>query len=135
MTATSRWAYRSALARAESRGMHRRRDVPGVDPQHVHVSIRQGALVIEGERRDTLYTLAGDFRRTERRYGRFHRTVPLPGGLDTGKATASMADGVLQVAFARSGSSARMPSGVNHCQAMPRCALPVSKLATTPCWK
>jgi succinate dehydrogenase/fumarate reductase flavoprotein subunit len=32
LTATSRWAYRSALARAESRGMHRRRDRPGADP-------------------------------------------------------------------------------------------------------
>jgi succinate dehydrogenase/fumarate reductase flavoprotein subunit len=28
MIATSRWAYRSALARAESRGMHRRSDRP-----------------------------------------------------------------------------------------------------------
>jgi succinate dehydrogenase/fumarate reductase flavoprotein subunit len=33
LTATSRWAYRSALARAESRGMHRRRDRPGDDPR------------------------------------------------------------------------------------------------------
>jgi succinate dehydrogenase/fumarate reductase flavoprotein subunit len=32
LTATSRWAYRSALARTESRGMHRRRDVPKTDP-------------------------------------------------------------------------------------------------------
>jgi succinate dehydrogenase/fumarate reductase flavoprotein subunit len=32
LTATSRWAYRSALARAESRGMHRRRDMPDADP-------------------------------------------------------------------------------------------------------
>ncbi|MGH7310954.1 MAG: FAD-binding protein [Candidatus Rokuibacteriota bacterium] len=32
LTATSRWAYRSALARAESRGMHRRRDRPDRDP-------------------------------------------------------------------------------------------------------
>ena len=31
LTATSRWAYRSALARAESRGMHRRPDRPGAD--------------------------------------------------------------------------------------------------------
>jgi succinate dehydrogenase/fumarate reductase flavoprotein subunit len=31
LTATSRWAYRSALARAESRGMHRRRDMPDAD--------------------------------------------------------------------------------------------------------
>ncbi len=32
LTATSRWAYRSALARTESRGMHRRRDMPSTDP-------------------------------------------------------------------------------------------------------
>jgi succinate dehydrogenase/fumarate reductase flavoprotein subunit len=32
LTATSRWAYRSALARAESRGMHRRRDLPSAHP-------------------------------------------------------------------------------------------------------
>jgi succinate dehydrogenase/fumarate reductase flavoprotein subunit len=32
MTATGRWAYRSALARAESRGMQRRRDKPAADP-------------------------------------------------------------------------------------------------------
>jgi succinate dehydrogenase/fumarate reductase flavoprotein subunit len=32
LIATSRWAYRSALARTESRGMHRRRDLPEVDP-------------------------------------------------------------------------------------------------------
>jgi succinate dehydrogenase/fumarate reductase flavoprotein subunit len=32
LTATSRWAYRTALARDESRGMHRRRDRPEVNP-------------------------------------------------------------------------------------------------------
>jgi succinate dehydrogenase/fumarate reductase flavoprotein subunit len=33
LTATSRWAYASALARAESRGMHRRLDLPEADPE------------------------------------------------------------------------------------------------------
>jgi succinate dehydrogenase/fumarate reductase flavoprotein subunit len=32
MTATSRWMYESALARPESRGMHRRDDIPYIDP-------------------------------------------------------------------------------------------------------
>ena len=35
LTATSRWAYRSALAREESRGMHRRRDMPSTAPGFV----------------------------------------------------------------------------------------------------
>jgi len=33
LTASSRWAYASALARAESRGMHRRLDLPEADPE------------------------------------------------------------------------------------------------------
>jgi succinate dehydrogenase/fumarate reductase flavoprotein subunit len=33
LTASSRWAYASALARAESRGMQRRLDVPQADPE------------------------------------------------------------------------------------------------------
>ncbi len=35
LTATSRWAYASALARRESRGMHRRVDLPAADPDFV----------------------------------------------------------------------------------------------------
>ena len=35
LTATGRWAYYSALARAESRGMQRRLDAPGTDPVFV----------------------------------------------------------------------------------------------------
>jgi succinate dehydrogenase/fumarate reductase flavoprotein subunit len=35
LTATSRWAYASALARAESRGMQRRLDFPAADPDLV----------------------------------------------------------------------------------------------------
>ncbi len=32
LTASSCWAYRGALARTESRGMHRRRDMTTTDP-------------------------------------------------------------------------------------------------------
>jgi succinate dehydrogenase/fumarate reductase flavoprotein subunit len=35
LTATSRWAYASALARAESRGMQRRLDMPAATPEFV----------------------------------------------------------------------------------------------------
>ncbi len=32
MIATGRWAYRAALRRTESRGMHQRTDFPDLDP-------------------------------------------------------------------------------------------------------
>jgi succinate dehydrogenase/fumarate reductase flavoprotein subunit len=36
MTATARWMYRSALARTETRGMHKRLDFPALDPTQHH---------------------------------------------------------------------------------------------------
>jgi succinate dehydrogenase/fumarate reductase flavoprotein subunit len=47
LTATSRWAYRSALARTESRGMHRRRDLPGADPRLVCSILTRGLDTVE----------------------------------------------------------------------------------------
>jgi succinate dehydrogenase/fumarate reductase flavoprotein subunit len=53
LAATSRWAYTSALARAESRGMQRRIDLPATDPQFVcafevtgldHIEVKRSAI-------------------------------------------------------------------------------------------
>jgi succinate dehydrogenase/fumarate reductase flavoprotein subunit len=42
MLATSRWMYRSALARTETRGMHKREDHPGLDPAQRHHLVSAG---------------------------------------------------------------------------------------------
>ena len=52
LTASSRWAYRSALARAESRGMHRRRDRPDPDPAFACLFQASGLDRIEISRQD-----------------------------------------------------------------------------------
>lgn len=61
MTATARWMYRSALARTESRGMHRREDWPAADPAQRH-HVLSGGL-------DTVWT------RTQR--APWHAAAPL----------------------------------------------------------
>jgi HSP20 family protein len=74
-------------------------DLPGISKDNVKIDVQDGALVIQGERREER-TEGEDqqgFRRSERRYGSFYRTVPLPDYVDTQKAEARMKDGVLNI--------------------------------------
>ena len=74
-------------------------DLPGVAKDGVKVDIHEGMLTIQGERREER-TEGGEqqgFRRTERRYGSFYRSIPLPDGADAEQAQARMKEGVLEI--------------------------------------
>jgi HSP20 family protein len=74
-------------------------DLPGVAKDGVHVDIQEGMLTIQGERREER-TEGGEqqgFRRSERRYGSFYRSIPLPDGADAEQAQARMKEGVLEI--------------------------------------
>lgn len=74
-------------------------DLPGVPKENVKIEVQDGALVLQGERREER-TEGGEqegFRRTERRYGSFYRVIPLPEGADAEQAQAQMKDGVLEI--------------------------------------
>ena len=74
-------------------------DLPGVPKDNVKIDIHEGLLSIQGERREDR-TEGGEqqgFRRTERRYGTFFRTIPLPEGAEADNAQANMKDGVLEI--------------------------------------
>ena len=74
-------------------------DLPGIPKDAVKIDIHDGSLIVQGERSEESRDEDKDqgFRRTERRYGSFYRTIPLPEGADTGKANASMKEGVLEI--------------------------------------
>jgi HSP20 family protein len=79
-------------------------DLPGISRDSVNVEIQRDRVLVDGERKDDFASgNAPGFRRSERSYGPFHRTVPLPDGVDPDSAQASMRDGVLEI-------SLRMPS-------------------------
>jgi HSP20 family protein len=76
-------------------------DLPGVPKDNVKIDIHEGMLTIHGERREER-TDGGEgqgFRRSERRYGSFYRSIPLPEGVQSENAQARMKDGVLEISI------------------------------------
>jgi HSP20 family protein len=72
-------------------------DLPGLKKEDVKVETIDNQLVIQGERRQEHEEHDGGSWRSERRYGSFYRSIPLPDGAETERARAEFKDGVLQV--------------------------------------
>lgn len=72
-------------------------ELPGVAPDDVEVSLEENVLTITGERRFYDGREADDFRRVERRFGRFHRAIRLPERVDSDKVDATYDNGLLLI--------------------------------------
>ena len=72
-------------------------ELPGLKAEDVKVEVTDDALVIRGERKSEREHRHGQAYRSERRYGEFYRSIPLPQGVEAEKAKAEFHDGVLQV--------------------------------------
>lgn len=74
-------------------------DLPGLGVDDVIVEVEDGVLTISGERREEREVDEDGFRRTERRYGRFTRSIALPEGAQEDEVQASFNNGVLEIAI------------------------------------
>jgi HSP20 family protein len=73
-------------------------ELPGVKPEDVKVSVEDDMLVLEGERSEKKEEEGeGGVRRSEIRYGKFYRAIPLADGAKTEEAQAKFEHGVLRV--------------------------------------
>lgn len=72
-------------------------ELPGIDPKNVQIDIEQDAIVLRGERESNFDDGRGGFRVSERSYGSFYRTIPLPQGADPNQANARFHNGVLEI--------------------------------------
>jgi HSP20 family protein len=72
-------------------------DLPGMRKEDVHLEVHDDYLVLSGERHQEQEQNEQGWYRSERSYGQFYRTVPLPEGVDANQAKASFKDGVLEV--------------------------------------
>lgn len=95
--------YRPAAdIRENERGYLMAFDLPGLTDKDVKVEVRDGTLMISGERkRDTTGTKDG-WTRTERSYGRFFRSFSLPKEVDATKIEAQVEHGELHLFLPKS---------------------------------
>ena len=61
------------------------------------MDVTDDTVTIQGERQQEEETEHGGVYRSERRYGSFYRTIPLPEGAITDQAKASFTNGVLEI--------------------------------------
>lgn len=74
-----------------------RADLPGLKKDDVSIELTDDSLIIQGERREEHEEDRDGYYRSERSYGSFYRTVPLPEGAITESAKANFNDGVLEI--------------------------------------
>ena len=77
-------------------------DLPDVKKEDVRVSVENGILAVEGERRMEKEENGKKFHRIERSYGKFIRRMGLPTDVDQQKVEANFKDGVLNVHLPKS---------------------------------
>ena len=72
-------------------------ELPGLTKDDVKVECSPEGIIIEGEKKQEVEKEEGGVHRSERSYGHFYRTIPMPEGAEVEKAKAEFKDGVLQI--------------------------------------
>lgn len=97
---TSRWM---PLADIQDAGDHflLEVDVPGVKAEDINVTMEDGVLNIEGERRHEERTEEKGYSRIERSFGSFHRRFSLPETANADAIDAKVDNGVLRITIGK----------------------------------
>lgn len=74
-------------------------DLPGLKQDDVKVEVIDDQLIIQGERKREHEENRQGFRRSERSYGSFYRSIPLPEGANVDQTQAQFNNGVLEVSI------------------------------------
>jgi HSP20 family protein len=72
-------------------------ELPGLEAKDVHVEILEDQIVLSGELKKESEIKEDNYYRSERQYGHFERTVPLPERVKDAEAKAQFKNGVLTV--------------------------------------
>ena len=74
-----------------------RAEVPGMDKDDINITLSNGLLTIQGEKKHEKKEEKENYRFVESRYGSFSRSFRIPPGVDAKKIEANYKNGVLKV--------------------------------------
>jgi HSP20 family protein len=77
--------------------IHLKLEIPGMESKDLDVQVTAEAVSISGERRSETKTEENGVTRSEFRYGKFQRVIPLPARIDNQAVQAEYKDGILQL--------------------------------------
>ena len=75
--------------------IHLKLELPGMVPHDLDVQVTREAIMISGERKSESKSEENGMTRSEFRYGRFSRTIPLPTRIDNTNVQSEYKDGIL----------------------------------------
>ena len=91
------------LQKAPAEGEYQiKAEIPDVKKEDVKVTLEEGVLTIQGERKQEKEEKGKRYHRVERSYGRFVRSFTLPDVVDEEKVKAEFKDGILNLALPKS---------------------------------
>ncbi|MBS1213039.1 MAG: heat shock protein Hsp20 family [Proteobacteria bacterium] len=79
-------------------------DLPGVDPEHIDVTMENGILTLKGERDTEAKSRREGYKRIERVFGTFYRRFSLPDTADAEGIGAKCRNGVLEIVIPKKSS-------------------------------
>jgi HSP20 family protein len=74
-------------------------ELPGLEEKDVEVTVDKGVLTIKGEKKSEREQKEKDFYLTERSFGSFRRSFPVPDDVNEDKISANFDKGVLRIAL------------------------------------
>ncbi|WP_416666629.1 Hsp20/alpha crystallin family protein [Egbenema bharatensis] len=77
--------------------VHLKLEIPGMEAKDLDVQVTSESVSISGERRSETRTDEQGVTRSEFRYGRFQRIIPLPSRIDNQNVQAEYKDGILRL--------------------------------------
>lgn len=77
--------------------IHLKLELPGIEAKDLDVQVTSKAVSISGERKSETKTEENGVTRSEFRYGKFQRVIPLPSKIQNTNVTAEYKDGILNL--------------------------------------